>query len=84
MKYKENLTNHIYMKDFSIPKIDWKKNKVTKDSNNRTNKLDLRCMRYQSYCKAIIIKATDKGLISKIYKQLLQLNCRKINDPIIK
>ena len=34
--------------------------------------------------KIIVNEETDKGLILKIYKQLLQLNSRKINDPIKK
>ena len=34
--------------------------------------------------KIIANKATDKELISKIYKQLLKLNSRKINDPLKK
>ena len=40
--------------------------------------------RQPSEWEKIANEATDNELISKVYKQLLQLNYRKINDPIKK
>ena len=64
----------------------------------KVNKWDL--IKFKSFCtaketitrwnqpseweKIIANETTDKGLISKIYKQLIQLNARETNDPIKK
>ena len=48
----------------------------------KINKWDI--IRLKSWENIIANETTDKELISKIYKQLLQLNSRKISDPIKK
>ena len=42
----------------------------------------VKCSIFLEWVKIKASEETDKGLISKIYKQSLQLNSRKINDPI--
>ena len=51
-----------------------------------TTKETVRKVKRQSskWAKSIANETTDKGLISKIYKQLIQLNSRKTNNPIKK
>ena len=51
---------------------------TAKETINKVKRQTLECE------KIIANETTDKGLISKIYKQLIQLNARKINNPIKK
>ena len=59
---------------------------LIKPKSFSTTKETIRKVKRQSsvWEKIIAIEATYKELISKIYKQLMQLNFRKINGPIKK
>ena len=49
---------------------------TTKDTISKVKR------QHSEWEKIIANEATDKEFISKIYKQLLRLNSRKINNPI--
>ena len=51
---------------------------TAKETTNRVKRQPL------EWQKVIARETTDKALISKIYKQLIQLNTRKANNPIKK
>ena len=48
------------------------------------NKVKIQWKNSSEWVKIIANEAMDKELISQIYKQLLQVNSRKIKDPIKK
>ena len=51
---------------------------IAKENINKTKRQP------SEWGKIFANEATDKGLISKIYKQLMQFNIKKTNDPIQK
>ena len=68
IKTKVNMWDLIKLKSFCTAKETI--SKVKRQSSERE--------------EIIANETTDKGLISKIYKQLIQLNARKTNNPIKK
>ena len=66
IKTKVNKWDRIKLKSFSTA------NKTISKVKSQSSELE----------KIIANETTDKGLISKIYKQLIQINTRKTNNPI--
>ena len=62
-----------------INKWDLTKLKSFCKAKETTNKMKRQLSEWE---KIFANKSTDRGLISKIYKQLMQLNIKKTNNPI--
>ena len=93
---EENIGRTLY--DINHSKILFDSPSREMEIKMKINKWDL--MKLQSFCtaketirrkrqpseweKIFASEATDKGLISKIHKQLMQLNIKKTNNPVQK
>ena len=64
-----------------VNKWDLIKLKCFRTANKTISKVKIQPSEWE---KTIANETIDKGLISKIYKQLIQLNARKTNNPIKK
>ena len=64
-----------------INKWDLMKLKTFCKSKETTNKMKRQCSEWQ---KIFANESMDKGLISKVYKQVMQANIKKTNNPIQK
>ena len=67
--------------EIKINKWDLIKHKSFHTAKETTNKVKRQPSEWE---KIIANETADKGLISEIYKQLIQLNTRKTNNPIKK
>ena len=81
-----NQSNILYDPPPRVTEIKTKVNRwgLTKFKSSCTAKETISKVKQQpsEWEKIIANETTDKGFISKIYKQLIQLNTRKTNNPI--
>ena len=76
MKLEHSLTPYTKINKWDLMKL--KSFRKAKETTNKTKRQP------SEWEKIFANESTDKGLISKIRKQLMQLNIKKTNNPIKK